>query len=101
MIADDDELKYAIWLDAQLEKSVKHLADKVSRGERKRQDEYKVRAAQDAIRHLNDYQICQCRIEKALEKLYYEMQAGQIQPALYAAMRKLLEGTGERERSKK
>lgn len=92
MEANMEQLKYAMWLDKELDRSVKHLAKTVSiNGTGRQQAEYRVRATQDAIRQVNGQQLFQYRAEKAKDVLYQEMLAGQIQPALYRVLTGILE----------
>lgn len=48
MEANQEQLAYAIWLDRELERSVKQLAKRAAHNDVRNAHEYRVRATQDA-----------------------------------------------------
>lgn len=91
MEANQEQLAYAIWLDRELERSVKQLAKRAAHNDVRNAHEYRVRATQDAIRQLNGQHLFSYRAEKVKDVLYNEMLAGQIRPALYSKLVDMLE----------
>lgn len=91
MEANLEQLDYAIWLDCELERSVRQLAKHAAHNDVRNAHEYRVKATQDAIRQLNCQHLFTYRAEKVKDVLYNEMLAGQIRPALYSRLVEMLE----------